>query len=110
MAPTSPTYCLECCDGGVECGCACHTAMKANARRDDGGRAFPALERVSEYSSKQEQYVEHLVPVGGMSLRDYFAAKFLTTVQIHGSGVAAEKVAQQCYVMADAMLAERKRG
>lgn len=45
----------------------------------------------------------------GMSLRDYFAGQFLTTVQIHSAGISAMDVAQQCYVMADAMLAERAK-
>jgi hypothetical protein len=44
-----------------------------------------------------------------MSLRDYFAGQFLTTIQIHGAGAPADDIAKQCYAMADAMLAERAK-
>lgn len=43
-----------------------------------------------------------------LTVRDYFAAQFLTTITIIG-GVEASSIARQCYQMADAMLAERAK-
>ena len=43
-----------------------------------------------------------------MSLRDYFAGQFLTTVVIEGGSLASD-IAKNCYAMADAMLAERAK-
>lgn len=63
----------------------------------DGGPAFPCVNNASE-----------LIESTGMTLRDYFAAQFLTTVKIHGSGVSPDEVAKSCYVMADAMLRVRQ--
>lgn len=47
----------------------------------------------------------------GMTLRDYFAAKWLTTVVLepHNATVSAQEIAEHCYRMADAMLAERAK-
>lgn len=43
-----------------------------------------------------------------MSLRDYFAAQFLTTIAIHQeTPMDSRVIAKMCYVMADAMLEER---
>lgn len=64
----------------------------------DGGPAFPNITP------------DMLVDGGpGMSLRDYFAGQFLSTVKIIGDDVLASDVASQCYTMADAMLAERAK-
>ena len=43
----------------------------------------------------------------GMSLRDWFAGQFLTTVEIVGMA-DGEEIATACYKMADAMLAARE--
>ena len=59
-----------------------------------------------------------IIPHGGMTLRDYFAAKALTGAQIwdavingknaqFSSGV--EKLAEAAYAVADAMLAAREK-
>lgn len=48
--------------------------------------------------------------VGGMSLRDYFAAQALRAIaQIHADKYYWEAVAAECYAAADAMLAERAK-
>lgn len=68
---------------------------------NNGGPAFP----------------EPFLPVGfegfslkvhsGMSLRDWFAGQFLTTIEITGMA-DGEEIATACYKMADAMLAARE--
>lgn len=65
----------------------------------NGGPAFPNITP------------DMLVDGGpGMSLRDYFAAQFLTTIVITSkSGALSGDIARQCYAMADAMLAEREK-
>lgn len=73
---------------------------------DDGGPAFPQpmMEGVSPMDSWS-------MGTGGLSLRDYFAAKALTL----GAGVwpggsiphNAKGIAEKCYAVADAMLAHR---
>jgi len=62
--------------------------------KDGGGPAFPH----GEYSG---------LPVRGMTLRDYFAAKALAGMS---EGIENEtRAAQWCYAMADAMLEARKK-
>lgn len=64
----------------------------------DGGPAFPREDYQASDAPGQR----------GMSLRDYFAGQFLTTVKIHeGVSVSGDVIARNCYAMADAMLAER---
>jgi hypothetical protein len=74
--------------------------------------AFPAMERFDKYDEDRGKYVEHHLPEGGMSLRDYFAAKALQGLLAHpcpddkrlhpGLGMAA-----RAYEYADAMLKAR---
>ena len=68
---------------------------------DDGGPAFPVIGNEGEPS-----------PGDGMTLRDYFAAKALSAMdlQIVIANPAAEMMARSAYVVADAMLAARKGG
>lgn len=69
--------------------------------RKDGGAAFPTI---IYYDDK---------PVGsrdGKTLRDWFAGQFLSSFHITTeNGMPAENIAKICYVMADAMLAERDK-
>jgi hypothetical protein len=45
----------------------------------------------------------------GMTLRDYFAAKSITSVMTrHGSNFDEDLVASECFVLADAMLRARE--
>ncbi len=71
----------------------------------DGGPAFP-----QDVSYKVGEAYTDPRPQGGMTLRDYFAAKYLTTFKIYpGSAtpMTAEEVAMKRYIVADAMLKER---
>ena len=67
---------------------------------NDGGPAFPIAD--SHYANGQVQY-----GYNGMSLRDWFAGQFLTTVEIIGRADGKE-ISSACYKMADAMLAARE--
>ena len=80
---------------------------------NDGGAAFP----IPSYLDKPTENGERLIIMesNGISLRDYFAAKAmqgLLASQIHGfSNTLSEGPwATMAYNMADAMLAERKKG
>lgn len=78
----------------------------------DGGAAFPGFERWEQMDS-EERLRECQAPVGGMSLRDYFAAKALSVV-MQSSDIQdalswdtwTSKVAKVAYEVADAMLKE----
>lgn len=74
---------------------------------DDGGPAFP--------------WGEHGTHLGGISMRDYFAAKAMQAIvtndamiqrldmfPAHEGVKASDAIAQEAYVMADAMLKARK--
>lgn len=67
--------------------------------KDVGGSAFPC----SGY--------EKWHPEGGMSLRDYFAAKAMQgIVSAYGDPAGlSERIADQAYWIADAMIAERAK-
>lgn len=81
-------------------------------KRDDGGAAFPSLERVDEYSDAKGRYIEHFLPVGGMSLRDYFAGQALIGLVARFEDQApfpSRALASDAYIVADAMIAERKK-
>ncbi len=71
----------------------------------DGGPAFPVL----GMSRIGDQGI-HQVFSGGMTLRDYFAAKAMQGIIANATclGVAKE-VADDAYIVADAMLAERDK-
>lgn len=72
------------------------------SEKDDGGRAFPFA---YETSHPEEHGIN-----GGMTLRDYFAAKWLVNITIYpGAAVTPEKVAADCYRIADALLKERAK-
>lgn len=76
--------------------------------RDDGGHAFPAMvEREVPKDTGNYQMVRE--PEGGMSLRDYFAAKAMGDVFGHFNWTtdSIEKAAACSYQIADAMLKER---
>lgn len=71
--------------------------------KETGGPAFPAMHfDLTEH--------EH-----GMSLRDYFAAKAITmfewslTTQPNGKNIMDSFAAEQCYMVADAMLKAREK-
>ena len=76
-----------------------------------GGPAFPEVRIRSgdNYNPPTKLYY------GGMTLRDYFAAKalqgYLASFHPHEEPVEfATKIAEDAYAMADAMLAAREKG
>lgn len=70
------------------------------SEKDNGGPAFPV----------GFQHGESIAMKGGMTLRDYFAAKWLVNITIYpGTAVTPEKVAADCYRVADALLKERAK-
>lgn len=80
-------------------------ADKTNAEIKDGGSAFPQIETIRD----DPRLFGDLRSVGGMSLRDYFAAAALTGICIKDSWLP-EATAEAAYRRADAMLAEREKG
>lgn len=73
--------------------------------RGDGGAAFPVPEIRADGIGIREGW-------DGMTLRDYFAAKELTKAEVGAICAPPEcyaRVADHCYRMADAMLAERSK-
>ena len=82
--------------------------------KDTGGPAFPSLN--AECTGLDSDGFERwdTEPSGGMTLRDYFAAKAMAVVWTGipddvCSGLALEHLGRLSYEMADAMLAERAK-
>jgi hypothetical protein len=77
---------------------------------DNGGPAFPGYEPVTVM--RESGYTEDIVPVGGMSLRDYFAAKALgmswAIEKSTQSSPTYKRAATRAYAFADEMLEARK--
>lgn len=67
--------------------------------KNTGGSAFPRY----EYDQKFGQ----MLAVGGMTLRDYFAAKTMANfneLRVDTRMLSLEEIASMCYEMADAMI------
>ena len=69
----------------------------------NGGPAFPSKNRVFRQGYETNEFE----PVGGMTLRDYFAAKALAVLYMEADD--DDHSAQRAYEMADAMLQARKK-
>lgn len=68
------------------------------SERDEGGPAFPQSQHVGDIG----------VTEGGMTLRDYFAAKAMQSFSTKASQwETREALSRDAYAMADAMLAHR---
>lgn len=79
--------------------------MKQN---NDGGPAFPHGP-LGDTMHGEDGREWHQYPAGtGMSLRDWFAGRALSSVDERSRGTPQD-VAKECYQLADAMLAERER-
>lgn len=75
------------------------------SEKDDGGAAFPAL----KYLIRDDANDFRANMEGGLSLRDYFAAKAMGGMLADPDVTAAwEDIAKASYKMADAMLAARE--
>ena len=79
---------------------------------NDGGPAFPNAKlievRCPETGNPQDTYV---VPVGGMTLRDYFAAKVLAGMMADPNlppKMSASGIAETAYCIAGEMLKARE--
>lgn len=67
---------------------------------NDGGPAFPIFSDSVPHGGNAAW--------GGMTLRDYMAAKAMQAELIQNNSVEDEKIAKWAYAMADAMLKERE--
>lgn len=84
------------------------------SEQNNGGPAFPDLKATKVESSYGGVYVDQYKAIGGLSIRDYFAAKAMQ-VTLNAIGGAkwdsgeecAKTVAGMSYAMADAMLKAR---
>jgi hypothetical protein len=64
-------------------------------------KAFPAYE--------YQQAYDQMMAVGGMDLRDYFAASALNSMgHFYVNAISNEVIAAKCYEVADAMMEARK--
>lgn len=78
------------------------------SERNDGGPAFPWEVRSLDSAGQERTQASY----GGMSLRDYFAAKAmqgLIASNDEGAGDRIEELPEYAYMIADAMLQERER-
>lgn len=69
---------------------------------NDGGPAFPLPLGSANMAEPSES--------GGMTLRDYFAAKAMAAYLPECGKASMSRVAQAAYEMADAMLEQRAKG
>ena len=80
---------------------------------NNGGPAFPTGKWETDHITNDQEY-ERYCPMGGMSLRDYFAGKSLMELvqglSVPVSDVDAEAVAKDAYKLADAMIKEKEKG
>ena len=78
---------------------------------EDGGPAFP-MHTPDWHEQQNEAGYNGCDFTMGMSLRDYFAAKYIAGYMAHpGIGFASrDEAAQEAYLMADALLAARNAG
>lgn len=78
---------------------------------NDGGPAFPGTIRKTEKYIDEGWYghTRHTnVPHDGMSLRDWFAGMVLMGTYASGDlALSMDRIAGDCYGVADAMIAER---
>jgi hypothetical protein len=77
--------------------------------RETGGPAFPQIEQLTQSAFGGQFAVEGS---GGMTLRDYFAAKAMQALiasNDEGAGDRLTEIPEYAYGIADAMLAERSK-
>ena len=76
---------------------------------NDGGSAFPQIE--TSYDGDSHEYTGHVYSSGGMTLRDYFAARVMQGIYAAGEGNGWDQNkerAERAYRQADAMLKARE--
>jgi hypothetical protein len=86
-------------------------------RITDGGSAFPVVTNMGVFHDAHGNEVQDIQSIGGMSLRDYFAAQAMVgivarmnadTFRKYVAAVADGREMVAAYRMADAMLAARE--
>ena len=83
--------------------------MTTKKQIDDGGSVTADI--ISErYVAGLGMLEEKVQSVGGLSVRDYFAAAALQGLLANGYGGSSERASINAYDYADAMLAARKEG
>lgn len=75
------------------------------SEQNNGGPAFPDLKATKVESNYGGVYVDRYEPVGGLSMRDYFAAKAMPSLLVLSS--TNESAALEAYKVADAMIKAR---
>lgn len=76
--------------------------------KNDGGPAFPS-ESAALYDHEAD-FSKHIAAKRGMSLRYYLAGQALTRIDWHTADPShLSAIAQQCFAMSDAMLAEGEK-
>lgn len=70
----------------------------------DNPQAFPR----TPATASQESWIEHDTAQDGMTLRDYFAAASIRTIEARIGQYSPEVIAHRCYELADAMLKARE--
>ena len=83
-------------------------------KKPDGGPAYPTHKRITENYMDAAGYGRSRdlsVLVGGLTIRDYFAAKAMQGLLVDPDRAdqSREECARLSYLMADAMIAERNK-
>lgn len=83
-------------------------------KKPDGGPAYPTHKRITENYMDAAGYGRSRdlsVLVGGLTIRDYFAAKAMQGLIVDPERVdqSREECARLSYLIADAMIAERDK-
>jgi len=73
-----------------------------------GGSAFPEIYTDAKVSEHNQEYGD-TYSVGGMTLRDYFAAKAMQGMSCFTDNDTMKAIAERAYAFADAMLSERDK-
>ena len=74
-------------------------------KKNDGGAAYPNGAVINFHDGPITS--ASIETCGGMTLRDWFAGQALTLVSAMPINSDAVEIAEACYLVADAMLAER---
>lgn len=77
--------------------------------QNDGGPAFPDLKATKVESNYGGVYVDKYEAIGGLSMRDYFAAKAVAGLLASDVRSDCDKFATYAYKVADAMLEARQK-
>ena len=73
--------------------------------KNDGGSAFPRQSHTERWNESMQEFEQD----PGMSLRDWFAGQALAGIMADPGAPSAERTAEICYAMADAMLKAREQ-